>query len=168
MILSPVQRFLAGLALALVVVAAILGYLYYDNLGKKADLTRQLDALQGTVAKLNGSGSADDPLLFSPAFPARPPNLELAGVVLDSATASGVTASSMQSTTLGTDKVGDNTYRTVTMNLTVTGTLGQVLDFFDRVERGGMRTIVFDNMHVEPGNGRWTVQLQIIAYAQPG
>jgi hypothetical protein len=74
----------------------------------------------------------------------------------------------MQSTTLGTDKVGDNTYRTVTMNLTVTGTLGQVLDFFDRVERGGMRTIVFDNMHVEPANGRWTVQLQIIAYAQPG
>jgi hypothetical protein len=171
MILNPAQRFLAGAILAFAVISAIVGYEYVTNLAHKAELARQLSTLQATVDKINAStaaGQGDDPLLHEPAFPAQPPNLQLAGVVLDSATASGVTTGSLQSTTLGTDKVGENTYRTVTLNLTVTGTLPQVLDFFDRVERGGIRTVVFDNMRVEPSNGKWTVQLQLVAYAQPG
>jgi hypothetical protein len=171
MILNPVQRFMAGAILAIAVITAIVGYEYLANLAHRAELARQLATLQATVDKINAasaSGQGDDPLLHEPAFPAQPPNLQLAGVVLDSATVSGVTTGILQSTTLGTDKVGDNTYRTVTLNLTVTGTLPQVLDFFDRVERGGIRTVVFDNMRVEPSNGKWTVQLQLIAYAQPG
>jgi hypothetical protein len=170
-ILTQFQRFLGGAIVALVAIAAILGYEYYGTLARKAELARQLTTLQTTVDKLNAaaaSSQGSDPLLHDPAFPPDPPNLQLAGIVLDSATSSGVTAGSLQSTTLGTDKIGDNTYRTVSMNLTVTGTLPQVLDFFDRVERGGIRTIVFDNMRVEPSNGSWSVQIQLIAYAQPG
>jgi hypothetical protein len=171
MILTPVQRFLGGAIVALVAIAVILGYEYYGTLARKAELARQLTTLQATVDKINAIAAANpgnDPLLHEAAFPAQPPNLQLAGIVLDSATTSGVAAGSLQSTTLGTDQVGNNTYRTVTMNLTVTGTLPQVLAFFDRVERGGIRTIVFDNMHVEPSNGKWTVQIQLTAYAQPG
>jgi hypothetical protein len=170
-ILTPLQRFLGGATLAMFVVAAILGYEYYQQLARKTELTHQLATLQTTVDKINAAAASDqssDPLLHEPAFPLQPPNLQLAGIVLDSATASGVSAGTLQSTTLGTDKVGDNVYRTVTMNLTITGTLPQVLDFFDRVERGGIRTIVFDNMHVEPSDGKWTVQIQLTAYAQPG
>jgi hypothetical protein len=170
-ILTPFQRFLGGAIVAIVAIAAVLGYEYYGTLARKAELARQLTTLQTTVDKLNAtaaSSQGSDPLLHDPAFPAEPPNLQLAGIVLDSATSSGVSAGNLQSTTLGTDKIGDNTYRTVSMNLTVTGTLPQVLDFFDRVERGGIRTIVFDNMRVEPSNGSWSVQIQLIAYAQPG
>jgi hypothetical protein len=170
MILSPLERFLGGAILAFFVVAAILGYEYYGTLARKAELARQLGTLQATVDKINATAASDqgnDPLLHEAAFPPQPPNLQLAGIVLDSANASGVSAGTLQSTTLGTDKVGDNVYRTVTLNLTISGTLPQVLDFFDRVERGGIRTIVFDNMHVEPSNGKWTVQIQLTAYAQP-
>lgn len=169
MTLSPLQRLLTGIVLALVVVAAALGYQYVVALQQRAVLLGRLANLQATVDKLNQrAAKGDDPLLRDPAFPVKPLNLELAGIVLDSAAASGVSTGALQSTTLATEKVGANAYRTATLNLTVTGAFPQILDFFDRVERGGIRTVVFDNIHVEPSNDRWTVQLQLIAYSQPG
>ncbi len=171
MTLTPVQRFLAGLSLALLAVTALLFFQYLDDLGRKNDLSRRLAALQQTIDRVNAaaaSGADSDPLLHTPAFPANPPNLDLASVVLSSAAASGVALGPLQATTQGTDKVGANLYRTVTMSVTVTGTLPQILDFFDRVERGGVRTLVFDNIHAEPVDGRWTVQMQLVVYAQPG
>ena len=114
------------------------------------------------------SGDSSDPYLATPAFPQNPPNLDLTSLVLTSASASGVSTGAIQVATQGNEKIGSNTYRTISMNLSVTGTLPQVLDFFDRVERGGVHTLVFDNMRLDPGDGRWTSTLQLVVYAQPG
>jgi len=78
-----------------------------------------------------------------------------------------VTTGPIQTTTGSPEKVGDTTYRTTVVNLTISGSLPRILNFFDRVEAAGLRTVVFDNMRLEPSNGQWSVQLQIIAYAQP-
>ena len=171
MTFNPLQRFLAGTSLALIVIAIVFGFQYVDAGGRKADLARRLATLQGTIDRANlalTNGQGNDVLLTQPAFPANPPNLELASVVLNSASASGVNTGPLQATTQGTDKIGANTYRTVTLNVSISGSLPQILDFFDRIERGGIHTLVFDNIHVESITGRWTVQLQLIAYAQPG
>lgn len=168
---SPLQRVLAVAALTAFVLCAVVGYLYLADAGQKDNLSRRLAALQATVDKINqsaASGDASDPYLSTPAFPANPPNLDLATVVLSSASQSGVSTGPLQVTSQGTDKVGNDTYRTMSMSLTVTGTLPQVLDFYDRVERGGVQTLTFDNMHLEPSDGRWTAQMQLIVYAQPG
>lgn len=171
MILSPIQRFLAGGCLALIAIAVVLGFQYLAAGSTKAALSLRLATLQSTIdqanlAQANGNGS--DVLLTDPAFPTAPPNLELASVVLNSAASSGVSTGPLQATTEGTDKIGANTYRTVTLNVSISGSLPQILDFFDRIARGGLHTIVFDNIHVDSAAGRWTVQLQLIAYAQPG
>ena len=171
MTFSPMQRLLAGGCLALIAIAIVLGFQYMDAGGRKADLVKRLATLQGTIERANlaqASGDASDALLTDPAFPPAPPNLQLASVVLNSAANSGVTTGPLQATTQGTDKIGVNTYRTVTLSVGVSGSLPQILDFFDRIERGGIHTVVFDNIHVDVAAGRWTTQLQLIAYAQPG
>ena len=171
MTLSPLQRFLAVTSLSLIVIAIVFGFQYVDAGGRKADLARRLTTLQGSIDRANlaaANGQGGDVLLTQPAFPANPPNLELASVVLNSASASGVTTGPLQATTQSSDKIGSNTYRTVTMNASISGSLPQILDFFDRIERGGIHTLVFDNIHIESVTGRWTVQLQLVAYAQPG
>jgi hypothetical protein len=169
--LSPTQRFLAGATLAILVVTVLLGLQYFDNVGRKDDLNRRLAALQATVDRINAATAAGEngvPLLTTPAFPQNPPNLDLASVILASASASGVSTGTLDATTQGTEKVGANTYRTVATTVTINGTLPRLLDFFDRVERGGVHTLVFDNMHADATEGRWTIQVQLIAYAQPG
>jgi hypothetical protein len=169
--LTSPQKALAAAGLAAFLICAIFGYLYLANEGQKEELVRRLAALQATVDQINqgaASGDQSDPYLSTPAFPANPPNLALATDVLASASQSGVTTGPLQVTGEGTEKVGSNTYRTMTMSLTVSGALPQVLDFYDRVEQGGVNTLTFDNMHLVPSDGRWTAQMQLIVYAQQG
>lgn len=169
--LTTPQRVLGGLALAALLLCAVVGFLYLSDEGQKADLVHRFAVLQATVDSLNqsaASADASDPYLSTPAFPANPPNLDLATLVLASASQSGVTTGPLQVTGQGTEKIGNNSYRTMTMALTVSGTLPQVLDFYDRVERGGINTLTFDNMHLEPSDGRWTAQMQLVVYAQAG
>jgi hypothetical protein len=168
--LTPIQRVLAAGCAALFIIMLVLGFEYLDAGGRKAGLERQLATLQSSIDRANAAAASGngDVFVTDPAFPNAPPNLELASIVLNGATGSGVTTGPLQATTQGTDKIGANTYRTVTMNISISGTLPQILDFFDRVERGGIHTLVFDNIHVDSVAGRWTVQLQLIAYAQPG
>src|SRR4051812_2422241 len=157
---------LAGGCVALFAIMLVMGFEYLDAGGRKAGLERQLATLQSSIdrANLDAATGNGDVLLTDPAFPSAPPNLELASIVLNGAAASGVTTGPLQATTQGTDKIGSNTYRTVTLNISISGTLPQILDFFDRVEHGGIHTLVFDNIHVDSVVGRWTVQLQLIAY----
>ena len=165
--LSTFQKFLAGATMALLVFSAILGYQYNSEQSQKAELEARLASLQSTISKINAEeANGNDPLLIKPAFPANPPNLDLASIVLSSAAASGVQASPFQAVSGQPDKVGNDTYRTIIVDLTITGSLPQILNFFDRVEQGGVRSLVFDNMHVESINGKWTVQMELIAYAQ--
>jgi FlaG/FlaF family flagellin (archaellin) len=171
MALTIPQRVLAGVSLILLLLSALIASEYFDSVGRKADLQKRLATLQTTVNKINASnasGDNTDPLLREPAFPTNPPNLDLASLVLTSASASGVTTGTIEATTQSTEKVGANTYRTVSLDLNVTGTLPQILDFFDRMRAGGIRTLVFDNIHLEPTNGHWNLQLEVVAYAQPG
>ncbi|HUX86745.1 MAG TPA: hypothetical protein VMW65_07060 [Chloroflexota bacterium] len=165
--LSSVQKFMAGATMALLVFSAILGYQYNSEQSQKAELEARLASLQATISKINvEEANGNDPLLAKPAFPVDPPNLDLASIVLSSSAASGVQSSPFQAVSSQPEKVGNDTYRTITVDLTIVGTLPQVLNFFDRVEQGGVRSLVFDNMHVESVNGKWTVQMQLIAYAQ--
>jgi type II secretory pathway pseudopilin PulG len=169
--LTIVERWLGGASLALLLLSALLGYQYAVNQQRAAALEQQLTTLQQTVSQINAAAQApdaSDPLLHTAAFPTSPPNLAVASLVLSSATASGVNTGPLEATTQGSEKLGSNTYRTETMNVTITGTLPQVLNFFDRVSHGGIRTLVFDNIQVEPNDGEWTVHLQLIVYAQPG
>ncbi|HLH72137.1 MAG TPA: hypothetical protein VKX96_02555 [Chloroflexota bacterium] len=167
LVLTPFQKFLAGASMALLVFCAIVGYQYSVEQSQKAELNARLASLQSTINKINAAeANGNDPLLRNPAFPADPPNLDLASVILSSAAASGVQASPFQAVSGQPEKIGNDTYRTITVNLIITGSLPQVLNFFDRVEQGGVRSLVFDNMQVQLVNGRWTVQMELIAYAQ--
>ncbi|MGH2460751.1 MAG: hypothetical protein ACRDIY_17995, partial [Chloroflexota bacterium] len=96
-----------------------------------------------------------------------PPDLALASSVLASAAGSGVSTGPIQTTTGADEKIGDDSYRTTVANLTISGSLSQILDFFDRLEQTGIPTLTFDNMRLENTGGQWTVQVQVIAYAQP-
>src|SRR6266702_2314395 len=99
MTLSPLQRFLAGTSLSLILIAIVFGFQYVDASGRKADLARRLTTLQGTIDRASltvSNGQGNDILLTQPAFPAIPPNLELASVVLNSASASGVNTGPLQ------------------------------------------------------------------------
>src|SRR5881628_1112011 len=120
--LTSLQRFLAGTSLALIIIAIIFGFQYVDAGGRKADLARRLATLQGTIDRANlalANGQGNEALLTQPSFPPNPPNLELASVVLNSASASGVNTGPLQATSQGTDKIGSNTYRTVTLNVSI-------------------------------------------------
>jgi|GEM_PF-6077964 len=164
--LSRLQRFLAGAGLAALLLSGLLGNTYLNNRAQKAELQAQLADLQTQINKINAAGG----LTVSGAveFPSSSPDLELASLVLNSAAASGVTTSPLQAGNHGTAKVGSNTYRTVILNVTVSGTLPQILDFFDRVERGNIKTVAFDNLRVTTtDDGHWTATVQVIAYAQP-
>lgn len=151
-------------------VVTVLTYQYAQAGTRRDELNGQLATIQATVDKLNADyGTGGDPLASPPAFPANPPNLDLASVVLSSAAASGVNTGPLTVASQGSEKLGNDTYRSMTMNLTVTGTLPQLLGFFDRVERGGIHTLAFDNMKLDPTpDGRWTAQIQLIVYAQSG
>lgn len=161
--LTPLQRFLAGASLALLLVSALLGYQYGQNQARRNDLAGQLATLQATANKLNAERAGSD----GPApFPSGSPNLELTSLILDSAAASEVTLSPVQAGAQGTDTVGSDTYRTDTVEVEVKGTLPQILDFFDRVERGNIKTIAFDDLHATAMEGQWSVRARVIAYAQ--
>lgn len=168
MILTPVQRFLAGASLAVLVFCAVIGYQYSVDQGQTTDLNARLAQLQSTVSKINAAteSGSNDPLLHTPAFPTTPPSLDLSSLVLTSAAASGVSTGPLQAVTGGTNQINGHTYRTITMDVTITGNLSQILNFYDRIEQGGIRTLTFDNMHLSDSGGRWTVHLQVIAYAQ--
>lgn len=169
MTFSVAQRLLAVTSLVLLAGCAVLGYLYLSAQSQKADLEASLATLQTTVDRLNlslESPSASDPLLRSPAFPRDPPDLGLASAVLTSAAESGVSTGPVQTMQGNSEQIGTNTYRTTVLNLTIGGTLPQILNFFDRLERAGLRTLVFDNIRLEPANGQWTAQMQITVYAQ--
>lgn len=170
MTLSIAQRALAATSFVLLACCAIFLYFYLSNQSQKAVLNANLASLQATVGKINAgrrSADASDPLLFTPAFPRDPPDLALASAVLASASGSGVSTGPIQTTTGSGEKIGNETYRTTVLNLTISGSLPQILNFFDRMEQAGIRTVVFDNIRLEAGSGQWIVQLQAIAYAQP-
>ncbi|HVC34303.1 MAG TPA: hypothetical protein VNL16_12400 [Chloroflexota bacterium] len=167
---SLAQRLLAATSVILLGCCAIFGYLYLSNQSQKAALDASLVPLQATVTSLNAaaeSRDASDPLLYTAAFPRDPPDLGLASAVLSSAAASGVSTGPIQTTAGGDEKIGSATYRTTTVNLTISGSLPRILNFFDRMEQAGLRTVTFDNIRLETGNGQWIAQLQIIVYAQP-
>lgn len=169
MTLSRAQRILAAICFILLAGCAALGYLYLSAQSQKAELNANLATLQATVDKLNASlesPNASDPLLRSPAFPRDPPDLDLVSAVLASAAESGVSTGPVQTIPGGSEQIGASTYRTTELNLTVAGTLPQILNFFDRMEHAGIRTLVFDNIHLDSANGQWTAQMQIVAYAQ--
>lgn len=168
MTLTLAQRLLAAFSLAMLLGCAILAYLVLANQGQEAALGARLPRLQATLAQTDAAEplNANDPLLRAPAFPRDPPDLALASAVLSSATGSGVSSGSIQTTEGGTERIGSNTYRVTTLSLTISGTLPQILNFFDRMEQAGLKTIVFDNMRLETSSGRSTVRLQIVAYAQ--
>lgn len=163
--LTPVQRFLAGAALALLLICALLGYQYGQSQARRNDLAAQLATLEATANKLNADGAGVN---GSAPFPTGSPNLELTSLILNSAAASGVSLSPIQAAAQGTDKVGSDTYRTVAVDVTVEGTLPQILDFFDRVESGNIKSIAFDDLQGAATAGRWSVRVQVIAYAQSG
>jgi len=168
--LTIFQRVLAALGFAVLAACALLLYLYLGDQGRKAALAARLASYQATATALEAAArapGANDPLLRVPAFPRDPPELDLSTLVLTSAAASGVSVGPVQTSPIGTEKIGSGTYRTVTVSLTITGTLPQILNFFDRVEQGGLRTVVFDNIRLTPEQGRYTAQLEVIAYAQP-
>ena len=161
--LTPLQRFLAGASLALLLVSALLGYQYWQNQARRNDLASQLATLQTTANKLNAERASSG----RPApFPNGSPNLELTSLILDSAAASDVTLDPIQAGALGTDTVGSDTYRTVTVEVEVKGALPQILDFFDRVERGNIKTIAFDDLQATDSEDQWSVRARVIAYAQ--
>ncbi len=169
MTLTVAQRALAVASLFLLACCAIFFYYYLENQGKKAALAAELSSLQTTVARINAerqAPEASDPLLHSPAFPRDPPDLALATSVLASATGSGVSTGPIQTTAGADETVGNETYRATVVNLTISGSLPRILNFFDRMEQAGIRTLAFDNMRVEADNGNWTVQVQVIAYSQ--
>lgn len=164
------QRLLIVTTLAAILGAAAFGLADRSNQAQKAELSAKLASLATPTAALNAtaqSPATSDPLLHTPAFPRDPPELGLASAVLRSAAASGVSSGPIQTTTGPPETIGSTTYRATIVQLTVRGTLPQVLGFFDRLEAAGLRTIVFDNMHLAAENGVWSAQLQIIVYAQP-
>ncbi len=169
MTFSRAQRILAAICFVLLAGCAALGYLYVVSQSQKAQLDANLATLQTTVDKLNASlesPNASDPLLRSPAFPRDPPDLDLASAVLTSAAQSGVSTGPVQTMQGGSEQIGSSTYRATEMNLTIAGTLPQILNFFDRMEHAGIRTLVFDNIRLDSANGQWTAQMKIVAYAQ--
>lgn len=169
MTLTIAQRALAILSLFLLACSAIFFYYYLVNQSRKVGLEASLSSLRASVARINAerqAPDASDPLLHASAFPRDPPDLALASSVLASAAGSGVSTGPIQTTTGSDEKVGDDTYRATVVNLTISGSLPQILNFFDRLEQAGMRTLVFDNMRLEDASGKWTVQVQVIAYAQ--
>ncbi len=169
MTFSPAQRLLAAICFILLVGCAALGYLYLSARSQKTELEASLATLQTTVNRLNlslESPNASDPLLRTPAFPRDPPDLSLVSAVLASAAESGVSTGPVQTMQGSSEQIGTSTYRTTVLNLTIGGTLPQILNFFDRMERAGIRTLAFDNIRLEPANGQWTAQMQIIVYAQ--
>jgi hypothetical protein len=170
MTLTLAQRILAATTFILLALCTFFGYSYVSDQSQKSGLDARLATLQATVDKINAASeapNADDPLLHTPAFPRDPPDLALASAVLSSAAGSGVSTGPIQTTSGGSEKIGSTTYRTTTLNLTISGTLPQILNFFDRMEHTGLRSLVFDNIRFEAGNGQWIVQMQILAYAQP-
>lgn len=170
MSLTGRQTLLAFATGVIILGTLVLGLAHRSNQAQKAELTATLAPLATRIAILNATArpsSASDPLLQSPAFPREAPELGLASAVLSSVTASGVSSGPLQTMTGPPETIGSTTYRTTVMQLTITGTLPQILGFFDRVEAAGLGSVVFDNMHLTPENGRWSVQVQIIVYAQP-
>lgn len=159
----------ASIALVVAVFLLILdGLLYvgYQNaLVERTKLMQQVSLVERTVGRLSTMPGA---LVGQEIFPRNVPGVELTDLVVKSAQTNNLQLVSMQSALGGTEKIGNNTYRAIKLNLALRGQPAQLGGFLANIENGSVRTWVVDNIQMNPAGGVWDISLEVTAYALPG
>lgn len=162
--LTPVQTALAIAAGILLAATVYLGFGFSESLGQRDQLAGQLRSLERAFDTLT-SGSDQSQSVEAP-FPKAPPGIDLADAVVKAARETGNEVLGFQASAVGSDQVGSGTYRVVKLTLRLRSGPTSLARFFDRVERSGIATLVFDNIDVTANGDRWDVSVDLLTYAQ--
>jgi hypothetical protein len=167
--LTPPQLALA-VATALVLAANLyFGVGYVDARQQRWSLNDQfhklVSSLQRLVAGQGETASPDGEVVGALAFPPSLPGVELTDLVIRSARDSGVEVLSLRSVAVPNEAIGTGTYRAVRVDVRLRADRGRLARFFDDVERGGLQSLVVDNLTVTSDGERDELVTQILAYA---
>ncbi len=158
--LSRLEWWLAAFAVALIVVAGYLGVTWASSQAEKQQLNAQLTTLQQALGRIEQS-------MAGPTFPTAPPGLQLVDLAARSAREAGLEVVTIHSSSVSPEQIGRNVYRGTRVTMRVTGASDQVVEFFGRLEREAVASMVIENMELDLVNRRWEMSLEIFAYAQP-
>lgn len=188
--LSQAQTVLAVAVGLLLAADVYLGLSYLSAQDQKLRLEGQYRSLEQSLARLVGPSRSEDALVSAgPAFPKDPPGIQLTDLVIRTAQETGTEILGMHSSAVVTEQIGSGTYRAMKINIRLRGEPRRLAAFFDRLERGAVPTMVFDNIDVatisdvaaSPGadatrsaaggtraGEAWDVSLDLLAYSQGG
>lgn len=171
--LEPAQ---IALAVATAVVLAANLYFGADYLAarqQRQSLTEQFGQLERSLQRLVAASAgaptgSDGEVVGALAFPASPPGVELTDLVVRAARDSGVEVLSLRSVAVPNEIIGASTYRSVRVDVRLRADRDRLTGFFERIESGGMQSLVVDNLNLTGDGGRVEVGAQILAYATSG
>lgn len=120
-----------------------------------------LDALKKELAELEAKAAS------SPnTFPKDIDNLALTGLIVNAARQTGVEISRTEIGAQGTEKFGNDDYRSFKYTILARGQLTQMAPFLNRLETGGFNTLVVTGQSYQLTNSVWNVTIDLTAYAQ--
>jgi hypothetical protein len=153
----------------LLVANVVIGLTYLGNQDQKRALNTQFHTLESSllrfVAGRDGAPSTDDVTVAALAFPKNPPAVELTDVIIRSARESGLEVISLHSAPIASEALGAGNYRVARVDLRLRGDSSRIALFLDRIERGGLPTLVVDGLDVIRDGDAFETSLQILSYA---
>lgn len=169
--LSHTQTVLAVAGVLLLLSNLYLGLSCLSAQDQRDQLLGQYQVLELSFQRLAGapepgSTAATEGSPADPIFPKSPPGIELTDLVIRAARETGAEILGLHSSSVGTEQIGNGTYRVVRVDLRLRGDPGRLVGFFDRLERGATPTMVFDNIQVARGGEVWEMSLELLAYGQ--
>lgn len=165
------QQIALAVATAIVLAGNVyFGVGYFDarrDQGALSDQFRRLElSLQRLVAARDSS--TDSEAVGALRFPQNPPGVQLTDLIIRVARESGVEVLSLRTAAAPSEVIGSGTYRAARVDLRLRGDPERLSDFFDRIERGGLQSLVIDNLTITTDGGLSDLGVQILAYATTG
>lgn len=153
------------------------GYLTWMNVqdvNAKLSAEKQLNNLNITLQQTTQATNVDSvqaelaaaqAQLKDSFFPEQPPSVELVGLLVKSAKDAGVELGNLQVTSVEQEKVGGSSYNVMRHRLQFRGTPSQLAGFISRVEKGGFKSLVLNNLSLSPRGTSWEARVDMYLYS---
>lgn len=166
--------YILGLLAVALLAVVLLMWQNVEGAGAKMAVEKQLVAANAAIlqtAQANNADTVTQELTAAQAqlkeisLPQQPPSVELVAVLVGAARETGVELGNLQVTSVEQEKVGSGSYNVMRQRLQFRGSPLQLSNFLNRVERGGFKSLVVNNISLTPKGTVWEARVDLYLYS---
>ncbi len=163
-----------GLVAVVFLGSAYLIWMNVEDAGAKLTVDKQLQSINRTLQQATQATNPDtakadlaaaEAQLKDVSIPGEPPSVELVALLVKASKETGVELGNLQVTSVEQEKVGNSSYNVMKQRLQFRGNPSQLAQFMNRVENGGFKSLIANNLSVAPKGNTWEGRVDLYLYS---